>query len=452
MSFLKKLINKHTLSLASNAIMPVLGMAILSLMGRFIETPAQFGDYIFFLIIFTLADTFRTGFLQTSLIKFYAGADKERAANIAGSAWYLGIIIALVFGVGNLLVYFFYLFFVGGNLDMFIILKWFSVIYIVALPTAIATWILQAEERFDKLFLLQLINQGGFFIFILLLIFLHRTNFQNAIYCYCLNNLISSIVTISVGWAKFKTIGSKSWASVKQLAHFGKFSVGTSISSYLLRSSDTFIIKMMFPSALLPVYYIPQRLMEIFEIPLRAFIATALPVMSAAVNRDDKKYVSYIMKKYAGMLTMALIPVAVASFLLADIIIGILFGGDYKHSDAGNIFRIFMCFVMLLPIDRFFGITLDIIGKPQLNMIKVFIMLSVNVAADFAGIFIFHSLYGVAIASIFTFFSGAIFGYWALKKHLNFSVKDIFYLGYLELIELIGMLFQKIRKKEVEQN
>jgi O-antigen/teichoic acid export membrane protein len=128
-----------------------------------------------------------------------------------------------------------------------------------------------------------------------------------------------------------------------------------------------------------------------------------------------------------------------------------LFGGSYQHSDAGNIFRIFMCFVMLLPIDRFFGITLDIIGKPHLNMIKVFIMLAVNVSADFAGIFIFHNLYGVAIASIFTFFSGAIFGYLTLKKHLEFSIKDIFYLGYLELIELIGMLYNKMRKKETGQ-
>lgn len=447
MGFLKKLINKHTLSLASNAIMPVLGMAILALMARNLPE-ADFGDYIFFLVIFTLADTFRTGFLQTSLIKYYAGTSKERSANVAGSAWFVGLMIIFAFGIGNLLTYFFYF---GTNPNMFIILKWFSIIFLSTLPTAIAGWILQAEERFDKLFMVQLINQGGFFIFILLLIILHRTNFQNVIYCYFLNNVISSITVTILGWSRIKTFGSRSWEAIKELAHFGKFSVGTSISSYLLRSSDTFIIKLMFPSALLAVYYIPQRLMEIFEIPLRAFIATALPVMSAAVHRDDKKYVSYIMKKYAGMLTIGLIPIAIGAFLLADIVIGLLFGAQYKHSDAGNIFRIFMCFVMLLPIDRFFGITLDIIGKPQLNMIKVFIMLAVNVSADFAGILIFHNLYGVAIASIFTFFSGAIFGYWALKKHLAFSVKDIFYLGYLELMELIGILYNKIRKKDTEQ-
>ncbi|MEZ2335801.1 oligosaccharide flippase family protein [Mucilaginibacter sp. RCC_168] len=442
------MINKHTLSLASNAIMPVLGMAILSLMARYLSKP-DFGDYIFFLIVFTLADTFRTGFMQTSLIKFYAGTDKKRAANIAGSAWYLGFMIVLVFGIGNLLMYFFYF---GNNPNMFMIIKWFSAIFFCTLPAAIAMWILQAEERFDKLFILQLLNQGGFFICILLLTIFQKASFQNALYSYLINNIVSSVITMIIGWSKVKTISSKSWAAIRELAHFGKFSVGTSISSYLLRSSDTFIIKMMFPSELLAVYYIPQRLMEIFEIPLRAFIATALPVMSAAVHREDKRYVSYIMKKYAGMLTIALIPIAIVSFIAADLIIGLLFGGKYQHSDAGNIFRIFMCFVMLLPIDRFFGITLDIIGKPQLNMIKVFIMLAVNIAGDFAGIFIFHNLYGVAIASIFTFFSGAIFGYWALKKHLEFKIGDIFKLGYIELMELLGLLYQRLLKKEPKQN
>jgi len=445
MAFIKKLVNKHTLSLASNAIMPVLGLGVLSLLGHKLSK-SDFGDYIFFQVVFTLADTFRTGFLQTALIRHYAGADADRADNVAGSAWYIGLSIVITAALANLLIFLFYF---GSNPNMFIIIKWFSLIFISTLPTAIAGWILQAQARFDKLFLVQLINQGGFFLLILITIVLHTASFQNAIYCYLINAVISSVIAILTGWSKIKSISKKSLASIKELAHFGKFSVGTSISSYLLRSSDTYIVKMMFPAELLPVYYIPQRLMEIFEIPLRAFIATALPAMSSALHHGDRNQVAYIMKKYAGMLTIALIPVAIASFLLADVIIGLLFGSNYSHSDAGNIFRIFMCFVMLLPIDRFFGVTLDIIGKPKLNMLKVFIMLTVNVAGDFAGIFIFHNLYGVAIASIFTFFTGAIFGLWALKRHMDFSLRGIFYLGYKELMELLGgLLKNKIRKKE----
>ncbi|PWK78787.1 O-antigen/teichoic acid export membrane protein [Mucilaginibacter oryzae] len=447
MSLFKKLINKHTLSLATNAVLPVLGMVILSLLAHRLSKQA-FGNYVFFLIIFTLADTFRTGFLQTSLIKFYSGSTSGRMREISGSTWYLGFIITTAFALVNFIIYLIY---PGTDPDIMVTLKWFSLIYYCTLPSAVSLWILQAEERFDKMFILQLMNQGGFLVLVVMMALIGKSDFNTTIYSYFAANLLSSTICIIIGWAKVKTIASKSWDTIKEMAHFGKYSVGTSISSYLLRSSDTLIVKPMFSPDLLAVYYIPQRLMEIFEIPLRAFISTALPAMSAAVQRDDKKHVAYIMKKYAGMLTMALTPIAVICFAAADIIIGIIFGSKYYHSDAGNIFRIFMCYVMLLPIDRFFGITLDMIGKPQLNMIKVFLMLTVNVIGDFTGIFIFHSLYAVAVASIFTFFSGAIFGYWALKKHLQFKISDIFVLGYIELKELIGMVMQKIKGKQITE-
>ena len=61
MGILKKLVNKHTLSLASNAIMPVVGMATVSLLARNLSAP-DFGNWIIFLITYTIANFFRSGF------------------------------------------------------------------------------------------------------------------------------------------------------------------------------------------------------------------------------------------------------------------------------------------------------------------------------------------------------------------------------------------------------
>lgn len=439
MSFLKKIVNKHTISLLSNAAMPVIGMLVLSLMAHNLHK-ADFGNYIFFLIVFTLADTFRTGFMQTSVIKFYAGASKKRAINVAGSAWSIGFILTLSLVIINFLVY---LFFKSSNPDVVATIKWFGIIYLCTLPSAIASWLLPAEERFDKLLILQLVNQIGFLLCVLGLIFMHNINFQTVIYCYLANNIFTSLVCIFTGWSKIHTIKYKTKQSMKELVHFGKFSVGTTLVSTLLSSSDTFIIKSKFPVELVGVYYIPQRLLEIFQIPIRSFIATAMPELSSAVYRKDQAGVAIIMKRYAGMLTVLFIPIAIAAFILGGIVIHILFGKKFDNTDAVSIFRIFICYVMLLPIDKFFGITLDIIGKPHLNMIKVILMLIVNVLGDFIGIYLFHSLYGVAIASLFTFLTGAIFGYWQLKKHLNFTVTDIFILGYQELKEIVMHLLHK---------
>ena len=442
MGFLKNL-NKHTLSLASNAVMPLMGVITVSMLARNL-TEADFGYWTFFLITYTLASFFRSGFLQTSLIKFYSGANKERALNVAGSTWVLGLGLTLTLGLLCFLAHLFY----HVHSSTAIIINWFSIIFFCQFPSSIALWVLQAEGRFDRMFILQLIGQGCFFVSIIILIIIHQTNFQMLIYAYCASTMVTSLFTLVTGWAKLSSIVYKSWACIKELTDFGKYSVGTSISSYLLRGSDTFIIKYMFANpAIVGIYYLAQRLMEVIEIPLRSFIATALPTIATAMHNDDKRQMTYVMKKYAGILTVLLIPVSIVAFIGADLIIDLIGGKQYIHSEAANVFRIFMCFAILLPVDRFFGITLDILNKPHINLIKVFLMLVVNVVGDFVGIYITHNLYGVAISSIFTFLAGVIYGYWMLKKYLNFTIRDILKLGFIETRLITVGMYNKITEK-----
>lgn len=439
MAVSKKLVTKHSLSLASNAVMPVVGMVTVSLLARNLSK-TDFGNWILFLITFTLANIFRSGFLQTSLIKFYSGANKKRALNVAGSTWYLAFALTSLLGVISLIAYFFY----HGEPSTEITIKWFGIIFFSTLPSNIASWILQAEERFDRGFILQLIGQGCFFVSVIILIISHEIYFQIVIYAYFISAVITSLFSILSGWAKITAIPFKSRACIKELVDFGKYSVGTSISSYLLRSSDTFIIKFMFINpAVVGIYYLPQRLMEVIEIPLRSFIAIALPSMSAAVYRNDQNHITYIMKKYAGILTVLLIPVSIAAFICSDLVIELIGGHKFANTSASNVFRIFMCFAILLPIDRFFGVTLDILNKPHINMIKVIIMLVVNIAGDFLGIYIFHNLYGVAISSIFTFLAGIIYGYWILKKHISFTMTGILKIGFIEVKLIIINLMNR---------
>ncbi len=443
MDLLKKLLNKHTLSLASNAVMPVVGMVTVSLLARNLSEP-DFGNWILFLITFTIATLIRSGFLQTSMVKFYAGVSKERALNVAGSTWILAFSLTAILAVLSLAASFIY----HGDPATEITIRWFGIIFISTLPSSVALWALQAEQRFDRIFVLQMVGQGTFLTAIVILRFAHHTYFESVIHAYFFCGCITSLFSIVTGWAKIVSITKKSRATIKEMMHFGKYSVATSISSYLLRGSDTFIIKFMFADpAVVGIYYLPQRLMEVIEIPLRSFIATALPSMSASLQRNDKRELTYIMKKYAGILTILLIPVSIAAFIGADLVIELIGGKKFLDTYAANTFRIFMCFAILLPVDRFFGITLDVLNLPQKNMTKVILMLIVNIIGDFLGIFIFHNIYGVALASILTFLAGVFYGYWVLRKHLNFSVVDIIKMGFSETKLLVMELFSKVKVK-----
>ncbi len=427
---LAKFNDKHFLSLAGNAVTALFGIFTFSVLSR-VLTEADFGNWIFFQTAFVLVDTFRNGFLQTAVVKFYVGVSNDRAGEVIGSAWYIAILITLLFIVLNLALVPFYHFFSDNGLQFF--LKFFGICFLSMLPSTVATWVLAAELEFIKLFYMKLINQLLFIVLVLVLKFYNQITLTNILYAYIFSLLAVSIISLVLGWAKLKTIQLKTSACVRQLVNFGKFSVGTVLSSTLLRTSDTFIVKFMLGPAALAIYNIPQKLMEIIEFLLRSFVSVAIPKMSAAVNKNNEQELHQITKKYIGFLTILLVPVSVFCIIFAEYLILIIAGEKYSQSASVNILRIFMLTALIFPADRFTGISLDIIHKPEQNLYKVLITLFVNITGDIIGIYLLKNVYGAAMSSFATLIIGFAYGYWALKKFSNFNFNNTFNLGISEI-------------------
>ena len=96
-----------------------------------------------------------------------------------------------------------------------------------------------------------------------------------------------------------------------------------------------------------------------------------------------------------------------------------------------------MLMAILYPIDRFNGVTLDIIHLPKMNFYKVLFMLFACVSTDLIGVLTTKSIYGVAFAAPFTLLTGILVGYIALKKHIDYSFKGVFTMGFKECMHLI---------------
>lgn len=440
-SLVSQLRNKHFLSLLGNGSMSVLSMVTVGILLRFMPKN-DVGYWFFFQSVFVLLDTFRTGFLQVAMIKFYSGAEKIKADAVLGSVWFLSILITSILIIINLLS----LSFLPRIQDVGIVsvIKWFGVTFLFTLPSAIASWILQSDQRFDKLLLLRILNQGAFILLVLFFIIFKNLNLEMILIVNAVCSALVSFYCIAQGWTRIRTFSKRTKESIMEIFHFGKYSVGTTISTNLLRSSDTFIIMYVLGAAgpaAVAMYTIPMRLMEIIEIPLRAFLSTGMPSMSEAFNKGNKNEVVAIMQKYAGTLTLALFPVSIVAILLADIAISLLGGSQYAGTNAISVYRIFMCFAMFYPIDRFLGVTLDIIHQPRINFYKVLIMLTTNITLDFIGIHLFGNINGVAIATLFTFLSGVFFGYFWLKKYLNFTLLGFFIMGFKEIKDIVYPFF-----------
>ena len=435
--------NPQFLSLAGNLTVSVMSIISVSLLFRVLPVQAL-GMWVFFSSTVGLADSFRAGFLTTALVRACSGATPPRKAEVIASAWAIALAITAALGVLNVGAWLW--FGSSGSEELVVVLRWFGLVLLVTLPYFMATCILQAEMRFDRILYVRLLSQGSFVLGVVGLLFLQEASLLHVVYCYVAASLLTSVATLVLGWAQLGQWPHRTKACVLELAHFGKYSVGSYVGTNLLRSSDTFLINFMLGPAALAVYNLAGRFVELIDIPLRSFMATAIPALSAAFNQNKLPEVLRLLRKNAGMLTWAFLPIIGGTILLADVPIYLIGGAKYQGSEAANLLRISMVVAILFPIDRFLGVTLDVVNQPRLNLIKVFLMLAVNVVGDLLALQLFHNIYGVALASLPTAITGFVFGYLQLKRFLPVSLKDIMTTGFTECRSLLQTLLAKLAR------
>lgn len=423
--------NVHFQSLFGNGLMAVIGMLSLAILYRSLSIEA-IGVYIFILTVNGIMDTLRGGFLTITFIKFYSGTKGKRGAQIAGSAWFLGLAVAAVAVVINIPAYFAAGFFKDEGLVLS--LKFFAVIPIVSLPSFMANCVVQSYLRFDRLLILRILSQGSFLVAIFVLTLMGKVTLTSVLITYAGSNLLSSICVLIFGWTKIGMLKYANRATVMELFHFGKYAMGTNINLSLFGLTSTFIINFLIGPAALAMYNLASKLLQIIEIPLLSFAATGMPIMSTHYNNGKKDEMIYSLKKLIGMLTIAMIPFIIISLLFAEPIIQLLGGEAYVHTEAPNLFRMFMLMSLISPIDRFFALAVDVIHLPKINFYKIFVMVGVFVIAVFIGMSLYKSIYSIAIASFFPGIVAVAMTYYPLNRFKKISIVDIYVVGYKEVI------------------
>jgi O-antigen/teichoic acid export membrane protein len=421
--------NKNILALSGNIIISGFSLITMSLLYRSLSK-SDAGTWFFFLSIQSLAEAFRGGFLNTATIKFYAGAEKERAQSVLGSVWLaaLGITMVLVIASGISWLFLPLI----QNFQIIVVIKWIGLTFISSLPFTVPIWILMAEENYTKILWLRLVNSCSMFLIIVVLIYLNKMTLTNMLILNIVTNFLTGVFCIFWKCLHIEAVIKYTKSTLIELIHFGKYTVSSSISIIFFRTFNTFIITFFLGPSALAIYNLPGRLMTIIEIPLGSSLGTGMSSMAAALNKNNKDEFLYIFKKYAGLLTYAIIPIILFVIVFADLAVLIIGGPKYVGSEAANILRLMIFFSVLFPIDRFNGVALDMLHLPRVNFQKVLFMLAINTIVVSLGLYIFRSLYGIALFSPLTGISGVIFGYYALRKHLNYTIRDILIVGWQE--------------------
>lgn len=420
--------SKSFASLAGNGFGAVLGVLSFALLARFLSKE-DFGTWILFLGTYSVFETLRIGMVLNALVRNVASADSiEHENEIIGSSFVITSILTIIYLIVVGIVYFIFLSFnILPNYHYFFI--WYVLYALTTIPHNFASWVLNARLNINQMSMVKLFNQLAFIISSWLLL-LENNSVHSVFYAYLISHITASVLCISLGWSEIRKIIFYSKEMFMKIFHFGKYSMGTLIGANLIRNSDNYIIGSMLGNTSVAVYSVPTRIIDIIELPIRSFAITTLPEMAKIYSKNDPILLKQEFQKRAGIIFVLLFPLSLICFLFAPEIVHLI-SGD-KYPDSVILLRLFSIYTAIIPLDKFSGIMLDIINKPNKNFQKVIWMLAVNVIGDFIAIYFFHNLESVAIVSTFAFGTGMFYGFFLLKKYIQVSFFETIKTGFLE--------------------
>jgi len=420
--------NQDFLSLLGNLVYAVLGFVSFLILTRSFAKDV-FGEWVLFITAANFVEMFRFGITRTAIVRFLSGADEYEKEKLIGANWLIGIVLTVFIVI---IIFIVNLFFSENikpsGFGMFFM--WYPLYAVLNLPFNNALTVLQAKLQFGKILKLRTINILLFDAFLLANLLYLKLGITTVLIVFLILTAFTSFISLINKWDGVYLLRKSDKKTIHKILDFGKYTTGTLIGSNLLKSADTFIIGMspFLGTAGVALYSVPLKLTEVMEIPLRSFAATAFPKISKASIENNLEKVKSLFYKYAGSLTLLFIPFSIFNFIFAEFFVTILGGAEYI--ETANIYRVFCLYGLILPLDRFTGVGLDAINKPKQNFYKVVFMVVANIVGDLIAVFVFQSVFYVALITILMTFVGIVVGYYYFNKEVKLSISKIFTVGF----------------------
>lgn len=411
---IKKILrNNTTWSLGANGAIALLGFVNLALIAHGFSRDDT-GKWFMLVTLYTLLEMLRSGWVQTPFVRYYIIAEDDiQRARLTGGALQLMLFFTLIISVVVLFVFYF----IRIDNSAFALAKKFTVLWLVAsLPYQLLQWQLQARGLFKKLSAIKMIFPVAFSI-LLLLQLRFELKIETMVLLYALLQFIAGFLGMMLGWLHVGTWRLNLSLERKMLINFGKYSMVTMVAASLLRSSDQFIIAAWLGPAAVAVYAIPQKLIEVIEVPVRSFASIAIPKATSLYSHGKISELKQFFYRQCGSISILVSPLLIIFFCFPSYIVNLLGGAKYHESSL--LLQIFCFYAALIPIDRYCGVLLDAGNMPKKNTIKVITMLVLNVTLDVLALQLGTGIYGVAAGSTLTFLFGIIVGWLQLKDILG---------------------------------
>jgi O-antigen/teichoic acid export membrane protein len=403
--------NRHVLSLAGRGTTAAFRVAAFVLLARLLGAEGL-GAWILYLTTASFLHMCRRGLVKTGLVRYVAGRTDAERRSIVGAGWVLAA--ALTALAGGAVALWGAVLPVPDGFGLFV--RWYPWLAWAGLPVHMSTWLAEADDRFDRVLWMDLMQGAGLPLVL--------AGLLGAPFVFALPTVpvtpslaaglhvgltgIASIAALGTGWGHLAALPRATVGALRRLFAFGRYSVGTLIGTHLLTSSDTYLLGVLAGPAAVGLYGVAQKAVRLVQVPLRALSATAYPALAQRSRGDGTTALSRYAHRWVLLVTAGLLPVLAVLAVWAPTWVGLLGGKGY--AGAVPVLQWFVLYLALAPLDRMVGLLFDSIEKPHLNLAKVGVMLAVNVTGDVLAYRLTGSVAAVAAVTTITLAAGVAAG------------------------------------------
>ncbi len=341
------------------------------------------GVWGLFLSVTSVLELLRNGFIRNPMITHLVSAPSEDdREKIVTASWILHTLLTIVTCIA--------LYVGSGYLADFwsapeIIILFYVYIFraIVLIPALQFEYLQQSQFNFKAIFWANVarIAPVGIYILVKFLEVKYSGGVAPTLYDIAVVQLLAAAASLAVGYfylRKSPVIFPRiDWQSVRVLSRFGKYTLGTTISSMFIKSTDTWMIGRLISTVGVAMYNPALRISNLIEVPTLAVASLAYPRVNKKMQDGGREGVQDLYIKSVSIILAMMLPGIIPLYIFSDFIILTIFGPDYMP--AAQILRVTIFFTLLIPFNRQFGTVMDALKRPKINFYLLVLMAVINI-------------------------------------------------------------------------
>lgn len=422
------------------------GLGMAPIIFRGMESKAEAGEWFIFLTAVSILEVGRAGLQQNALIKYLADCTEKDYQKIATASIVLNLLVTVFMVIGLLLIGDF----LGIQLESQSLpemLKIYCLTTVLLIPFFQFNFMGQANLDFKGMFWSDFTRQGLLF-FYMLIVFLLGEKLE--LIDLAKVQVITAAVASLIAWycAKPYLRFSKKidWGWVNTLFSFGKYVMGTNLSTMVYKSIDKFMLAGLLSSAATGTYEAAIKVTNMAEVPTFSMASILFPQSARRVS-EGRAAIKALYEKAVGAIFALLLPGIIGVLIFAEWIIWIVAGDEYL--DSANLLRLTILYGLFVPYAVQFGTILDSVGKPKVNFWFTMTGAVLNIVFNYIFISKFGivgAAYGTLVTYILTFVGMQIIlnKMFGVKAHRAFHYMFGFYGQAWEMVKT------KLNKKDAE--